>query len=168
VLYATARRRAAFIETLFRFRATVEALADVHEHGHAIPTSVGIVLPEWYETRAMAQIRIQPGQRWLDLRSPQTHQELRRELAPALMALEVTELDLGQVLGPLRQLTQAIARWAYERGYAGLVYASRLDARLACWAIFEGARFERVGDPVPITSEDPDLRAVARLYGLRV
>jgi hypothetical protein len=84
------------------------------------------------------------------------------------MALGVAGVDLGQLLGPLRPLTQAIARWAYEHGYSGLVYASRIDARLACWAVFEGARFEQVGLPEPITPNDPDLRAVARLYGLSV
>jgi hypothetical protein len=169
VLYATTRRRTAFIETLAHFRLTIGALADLRTRGgQPSPPPVALILPEWYEERVVGQLRLVAGQRWLDLRWPQTHQELRRELAPTLLVLGINELDFAAVLGPERPLTQAIARWAYERGYAGIVYASRLDARLACWAIFEGASFEQVGDPVPITPDDPDLRAVARLYGLRI
>ena len=88
------------------------------------------------------------------------------ELAATLLSLGLSDLDLSRVLGPQRALTQAIARWAYERGYAGLVYNSRLDQRLALWAIFEGAIFEAVGLSEPITLDDRELIATARLYGL--
>ncbi len=57
---------------------------------------------------------------------------------------------------------------AYEHGHAGVAYASRLDARLTLWAVFEGAAFEPVGLPKPLAPDDPDLLAVARLFGLSV
>jgi hypothetical protein len=69
-------------------------------------------------------------------------------------------------VGPKRQLTQAIARWTYEHGYAGLVYSSRFDAALTCWAIFEGSLFESVGPPEPILPDDPDLTATVKLFRL--
>jgi hypothetical protein len=62
-------------------------------------------------------------------------------LAPLLVDLELPDFDLGSMLGSSRVLTQAIARWAYDHGAAGLVYHSRLDCRLTCWALFEGAAF---------------------------
>jgi hypothetical protein len=108
------------------------------------------------------------GQRWLDVRSLSTREELRRELAPLLLDLDLPDLDLGSVAGPGRALTQAIARWAYERGAAGLVYHSRFHSALTCWAIFEGARFEAVGRAEAIGPEDPDLVAVARLFSLAI
>jgi hypothetical protein len=72
---------------------------------------------------------------------------LRHGLAQPLLDRGLGDLDLGGVVGPKRQLTQAIARWAYDHGYAGLVYSSRFDAALTSWAIFEGAAFEPVGLP---------------------
>jgi hypothetical protein len=75
-----------------------------------------------------------------------------------LLALALENLDLSGVVGPKRQLTEAIAHWAYGHGYAGLVYSSRFDAALTCWAIFEGAVFEPVGPPDPtLLSAVPDL-----------
>ena len=75
-----------------------------------------------------------------------------------LLALGLEDLDLSGVVGPKRQLTEAIARWAYGHGYASLVYSSRFDAALTCWAIFEGAVFEPVGPPDPtLLSAVPDL-----------
>jgi len=105
-------------------------------------------------------------QRWLDLRSFETRETLRRELAQTLLALGLEDLDLSGVVGPKRQLTQAIARWAYEREYRGLAYSSRFDATLTCWAIFEGAAFEPVRPSEPILPNDPDLVATAKLFGL--
>jgi hypothetical protein len=107
-------------------------------------------------------------QRWLDLRSFETRETLRPELAQTLLDLGLEDLDLSGVVGPKRQLTQAIARWAYEHEYVGLVYSSRFDPTLTCWAIFEGAAFEPVGLPVPILRDDPDLVSVARFFGLAV
>jgi hypothetical protein len=91
---------------------------------------------------------------------------LRWELAPLLVELGLPDFDLGSMLGSSRVLTQAIARWAYDQGAAGLVYHSRLDCRLTCWALFEGAAFEPVGDPEPLVPGDRDLVAVADLFGL--
>jgi len=93
---------------------------------------------------------------------------LRAELAATLLTLRLSDLDLGHVLGSSAALTQTIARWAHQHGYAGLAYTSRLDARLTLWALFEGAAFESIGEPDPITPDDPDLAATARLYGLLV
>jgi hypothetical protein len=109
-----------------------------------------------------------PRQQWLDLRVVETREALRQELATTLLALGLSDLDLSRVLGTRRALTQAIARWAYERGYAGLGYYSRFAASYSLWAIFEGASFEPVGLPEPIGPEDPDLVATASLFGLAV
>ena len=111
-------------------------------------------------------MRLRPRQRWLDLRALATREALRRELAETLLRLELADLDLSGVLGPNRALTQSIARWAYERGFTGIVYSSRFDKAFDCWAIFEGAALEPIGLAEPLTRDDPDLLAAARLFGL--
>jgi hypothetical protein len=108
------------------------------------------------------------GQRWLDLRAFETREVLRVELAPKLVELGLGDLDVSGMRGPSRELTQAIARFAYERGFAGLAYRSRFDDSLDCWAVFEGAELEPIGVLEPLTVEDPDLVRAAAIFGLRV
>jgi len=169
VLYATVQRRTAFLETLARFRPSLDVLAALQALENTNePMPTPRVPAGWYHTRAVGRLRLATRQRWLDLRSFETREALRRELAQTLLDLGLEDLDLSGVVGPKRQLTQAIARWAYDHDYAGLVYSSRFDAALTCWAIFEGAAFEPVGLPEPILPDDPDLVSVARSLGLAV
>jgi hypothetical protein len=169
VLYAANQRRGAFIETLAPFRRSLPALASLEGVGNSdedLPDSR--VPSDWYQRRAVERLRLAPGQRWLDLRSMETREALRQELAQTLLDLGFRDLDLSGVIGPGRDLTQAIARWAYEHGNAGLAYNSRFDPRVQCWAVFEGAEFAPVGSPEPIMRTDPDLVAVANLFGLEI
>jgi hypothetical protein len=148
VLYAAAQRRGAFVETLAQFRPVLTALVrlqEVVDAGEPLPKNV--IPPHWHQRQAVVRLRVLRGQRWLDLRAPATRETLRAELAATLLALGLADLDLGHVLGPSTALTQRIARWAHQRGYAGLAYTSRLDARLTLWALFEGAAFESIGEP---------------------
>ncbi len=50
----------------------------------------------------------------------------------------------------------------------GIVYASRFGATFEAWALFDTARIEPVGDVVPLSLDDPDLLAVARVFALRL
>ena len=58
---------------------------------------------------------------------------MRRELG-------LDEFDLSDVLSRRRELTQRIARWAYEGGFQAVMYPSRFVAGSTCWAIFGSAR----------------------------
>jgi hypothetical protein len=133
------------------------------------PPPASAVIPlNWLAKRATRRLLIGPDQRWLDLRAPETRAVLRVSFAPLLLQLGLPDLDVSAVYGPSRALTQAIGRWAYEQGYQGIVFGSRHDERFANWAIFEGAIFTPDGLPEPIARDDPDLLAVAALFGLIV
>jgi hypothetical protein len=172
VLYVAEQRIACFVETLARFRPSVELLAawrampeaDVPEP----PLQVGLIPRDWLADRLMARVLLSPGQRWLDLRAFETREALRAELVGTLHALGLDDLDVSGVRGSRRPLTQAIARWAYERGYQGIVYSSRFHDAYRCWAVFEGAHFERSGRPQAITPRDRSLQAAMRLFGLQL
>lgn len=169
VLYATAQRRTAFLETLAHFRPSLDVLAALRAvENTREPLPAPRVPAEWYRARAVGRLRLVTRQQWLDLRSLETREALRYELAQTLLDLGLEDLDLSGGAGPKRQLTQAVARWAYERKYRGLAYSSRFDATLTCWAIFEGAAFEPFGLPEPILPDDPDLVSVARSFGIAV
>lgn len=169
VLYATVQRRTAFLETMAGFRPSLDVLAVLNAVENSDePLPPPLVPADCYQARAIGRFRLRTRQRWLDLRRLETHEVLRHELAQTLLDLGLEDLDLSGVIGPRRQLTQVVARWAYDHGYAGLVYASRLDVAFTCWAIFEGAVFEPVGIPEPILPDNPDLAWAAKSLGLSV
>jgi hypothetical protein len=168
-LYAGEQRRACFTELLARFRPSPQVLAALREIAGATDSLLtGEVPVEWYRARCVGQFRLLPNQRWLDLRALETREALRIALADTLVKLELQDLDVSGVRSSNRKLTQAIARWAYEQGFNGIVYSSRLDDTCGCWAIFEGAQFEPIELPKPIGMDDPDMRLVAQTFGLRL
>ena len=168
VLYA-GQRRTCFLETLAPLRPSVETLAAMHAvTGTDEPVPPAVVPPDWYQKRAVATLHLLPGQRWLDVRATETLEALRLEFAEELVRWGISDLDLSDLMSRDRRLTQAISRWAHERGYQGVVYASRLESGANLWAIFEGAQFEAVGVAQPILPDDPDLVAAAHTFGLAI
>jgi hypothetical protein len=169
VLYAGQQRRVAFLEVLAQFRPDLELLAAEAQTGSTDeeePVPAGVVPTRWLEQHLIAALRLPSGQRWLDLRKLRTREALRPEFAAQLLALGLPDLDASAVSGSHRELTQAISRWAHERGYKGMVFASRLEPGYSNWAIFEGAAFEPVGAARPLSRRDRSLAFVLRQYGL--
>jgi hypothetical protein len=169
VLYAAEQRVACFVETLAVYRPPLEHVAAMRRFWRGrTPPRLGVVPADWHRLRLIGTPRLGLGQRWLDLRAGATYQALRVELAETIRTLGLRDLDVSGVRGPSRALTQAIARWAFERGYRGVAYRSRFDDAFDCWALFEGAAWTPAGPPQRIRRDDPDLRAAAALLGLRL
>lgn len=125
VLYLAERRSGCFVESLASFRPDVHLLAQLRMVAGAPGPLPGAVVPaDWYSRRLVGCLRVEPGQRWLDLRSPVTLQALRTELADVLVRLGLPDLDVSAARGPSRELTREIARWAFEQGMQGLAYRS--------------------------------------------
>jgi hypothetical protein len=169
-MYAAEQRCACFAETLAPFRPTLELLAQLRslpagDFGDDTPES-GLIPDDWHLKRMVGTFRVVPGQRWLDLRSLEVHEQLRHESPDLFLNLGYDEFDLSVALNRDRRLTQAIARWAYEHEYQGIIYTSRLDAAFDCWAIVEGAQYELV-EMGSFARDDPDLVAIAEVFGLR-
>lgn len=164
ILYVAEQRLGCFIEAIARFRIPLAVLKD------AGPRAVLLarVPASWQASRCIGQVRLAAGQHFLDLRTIETTEVLRAELAPLLHRLGFFDLDVSGVRGPSRTLTMAISRWAHAHGFQGIVYRSRFDDALDCWAVFEGAAFQRVGLAVPILPDDADLLAAAHRFGLAV
>jgi hypothetical protein len=167
VLYLAEQRRGCFVEILASFRPDLQLLARLQAVRGASGTMPSTIVPaDWYASRLVGQLRLEPGQRWLDLRAPETMQALRTEMADTLVRLGLPDLDMSAARGPSRDLTRQIARWAFERGIRGLAYRSRFADDLDCWAIFEGAQFTAIGPPQPIAWDDVDMTAAAALFSL--
>jgi hypothetical protein len=170
VLYGAEARRTCFAEVLAKFRLSMEILAQlsaVTGTDDPVPAK-GSVPSDWHLKRRSQQLLVTPDQRWLDLRSLSTLETLRTDLAGLLVLENIPDLDAATAQGPNRKATQAISRWAYDRGYQGIVYRSRLDNEIGCWAIFEDARFVPEGRVEIITRSDPDLTTIAEIYNLEI
>ena len=170
VLYAGESRRVCFLETLAPIRPRLALLGELRRIRTA---SAGLdappvaSIPSAFLGRMIASFELASGQRWLDFRSGETFQALREEHPDLILGLGYEDFDASHALSADRDLTQAVARVALEAGYHGIVYRSRLDPMHDCWALFDRATIHPVKFRA-ITPDDPDLVAVARLFGLRI
>jgi hypothetical protein len=168
-LYAAEQREACFAESLAPLRPSLAALATYRKTARP-PSGLPLasISTDWRLRRRVVRLGVAPGQRWLDLRRLAVREQLRADLAEDAISLGIDDIDVSFVRGPVREFTQLIARSTRERGFVGVTYASRFDDSFSCWAIFEGASYEQIGEAEPITADDPDLMAVASFFGLRV
>lgn len=169
VLYTAEEPRACFVEALAPWRPGIAALVRLQalppgERGDRTPP-FGRVAADWCAHRLLGSCRVTPGQRWLDLRSPATLATLRVELAAQFQPLGLDDFDMSDALSRKREVSRTISRWTFAQGFQGIAYASRFDAALTCWALFEGAQFQ-IQPSRPITAADPDFRAALALHGL--
>ena len=163
MLYAARQRAACFAETLATFRPSLELLAETGDPADI----VGAVSAGFLRSRGVAAFHLRAG-RWLDIRQLETLAALRSAFGSTLHEFGLTDVDLSGVCGPQRMFTQSVAAWAYEHGYHGIVYASRLGATFECWAIFDNAAIEPARVATPLSLDDPDLLAVATVFALHL
>lgn len=172
-IYAAVSRVTYYLETLDTYRPDPALLQRLMTMDSEPFTPQSGVVPDDYFSKLIGQFRLDGGQRWLDTRidATQSAVALSREtaIAAVLPALGYGKrFKRGDLLGSDRRLTQTVARWAYDYGYAGSAYSCSHRPRLDCWAISEGAGFTVVQLPAPVQPDDPDLIAVAREFGITI
>ena len=138
-------------ETLARFRPDTKLLAVIgSEWEDAGFMGIGEVPADWRQRRIAVQVRFpedprfSDGIRFLDVDSGETRAALRHELAATLAFYGYDDFDAGVVHAQDRRITRWIGQWAYNARdaedrpvYAGIHYASRLDPKWECWAVFQ-------------------------------
>jgi hypothetical protein len=133
----------------------------------------GGVPQNWRDQRTVVVANLADTLPFIDIDDPVTHEYLNAVMADELADLGVETLDVGNVRGPNRLITRAASGWAYwaENGdgpkYSGIRYMSRVLPDEECWAVFEGTPIVEVGRRA-IEINDPDLKAVADIFGLRI
>lgn len=99
----------------------------------------------------------------VDLDGVETRRELGVELADLLMG---RHLDMGEIQGSDRRLTQAMAGVLYRRGAAGAIYRSKVDNRF-CAALFEGrAELVSAGEVRSLAGSLSELERICKEFGL--
>lgn len=111
----------------------------------------------WRKTRVLASARLQLLRGALvDLGSVSVREQIAHRYSSLLSKHGIDHLDRDVVLGPNRELTQALGRLLYEEGAAGLLYESKLKG--TCAALFERrARLVAIGRGERLTKDLPEL-----------
>jgi len=174
VLYAASTAQACYGETLARFRPTpkIRELFKEEEPGFMV---VGGVPQDWRLQRLLGTVRVIDPLPFLDVEAPETHEFLSDVLSSELVALGYSSpLDLSAVSNQDRRLSRLVADYAYTATeadgtptYSGIRYMSRIASSWECWAIFEGAEVELIGQGA-IELDDPDLQHVAGMWSLHL
>ena len=172
VRYAAGQKRGAFLETLARFRADPQLLAELAEidDDPEYPTAPPSTVPsEWLHTRCVG-IAQADSLLFVDISHSQSLAHLRHHLAHRLVHFGLDDLDAGDLRKRTpRALTQELSRYVFERpeAFAGIRYLSRLGDELANWAIFEGSDLDEViEDNETIDPDDPDLAGALETLNL--
>jgi hypothetical protein len=173
VLYASAQRVGAFVETLARFRPDLEVLAELEEIEGDDEPPAGVPRA-WLRTRMVGEATVQG--RFADVGDARTLATLRIALAATAIHFGLDEIDAATIRSRApRAFTQAVSRFVYEQrdeqgSFAGIRYGSRLGDQFVNWAIFEPAPdapspFQSTSSN-PVEADDPDLRAALDVLGL--
>jgi hypothetical protein len=178
VRYFASDLEGCFGEVLARYRPSL-ALADlVREEWTGERMAPGQLPRDWRDRRAAVHGVVDPGWIFLNVETLKTRMFLQQELALGLSALGVRELDVPEVRGRDRRVTQLISEWAYQctveidaetsgTPFAGIRYTSRVSSDWECWAIYENTPIE-VTKAQPIPATMPALRNVCDLFKINV
>jgi hypothetical protein len=78
----------------------------------------------------------------------------------------MAHIDMSEARSKVRELTQTLGQTLHEDGRAGVMFRSAVDDGM-CVALFEGrGRLVAAGDPVPLTSDLPELLQVCSEFDL--
>lgn len=191
VTYCATQRAATFGETVARFRVSLKLLSElgtldddepVEEslRGAVDPEDFrhGLLPAEWRMRRRIGHTLLDPSLLFVDIANAETMQHLRAALASLADELKISDVDLSSLTSQQRRFTQGIARYIHEQAedsghprFAGIRYPSRLNPEWECWAVFDDRIRHMPGWPsLPASffADDPDLKSVARLFGLTI
>lgn len=173
VLYAATEVKACFAETLARYRPTPKMRDLLKDETDFV--ICGGVPRDWRLRRTIASVSTSQALPFFDVDAPETHEFLSEKLAPQLVALGYEQnLDISDIRNSDRRLSRLIALEAYNAVdddgvplYSGIRYTSRVADGWECWAIFDGTD-TYITSQRSIEHNDPDMTAIASLWGLRV
>ncbi len=121
----------------------------------------------WRRKHVLVAGRIETTGPLVDLEDLELRRELALELAPTLAEAGIRHLDIAELRGRHRAITQQLARHLFStRAAAGVAFRSHLDSG-PCAALFEHrSRLVATGDPIPLTEPLQELHRVCEEFGL--
>ena len=155
VLYASSQPIGCYIETLARYRISLELLAELSGiDGTDDFTQLGTLPAGWTDNRQIAMAIVEGT--FADIYATASIQHLRPPLAALAFSLGYKEIDAAVLQSEdCRNLTQAASRIVYEESLNGIYYRSRYGHELENWAIFEPFNVDMF-EPLDISVEWPE------------
>jgi hypothetical protein len=171
VRYVGISRRGALIERLAKYRPDLDAIAAINEVESDSPPLVPNLPLAWLDDNeiATAAVDVPLDNGIVDLTSGEG-------MALAHAAIEVARRRTGRALADYdasvlmsatpREFTQAISRYIFEAGFAGVAYLSRFAPEEICLALFEDRHSLHDASVAAIASGDVDLADALGLHHL--
>lgn len=176
VLYASTDIEGCYREVLARMRPA-RGMVDLDEDNSNAFMAAGQLPASWRENRRRFALAVDSDLPFVDVEQQVTWNAIEATpgaLPPFDPKKDDGHLDIGDIRGGDRRLTQRIARWAYDEEsidgkprYAGIRYMSR-TGNFECWAIFQrpAVQVVEVRPAGEIDINDPDLSRVCRAFEL--
>jgi hypothetical protein len=156
-------------EALASLRPNAKVLAELREHyspGRVLLQGLGVVSDAWFDMHVLAEATIVSNGPLVDVDDAGVREDLMRRHAKLLHRLGIRYLDITELRGRQRMITQTIRQTLWDQGAAGIRYRSNLDDG-ECYALFEGrAALMPTGAIMHFTPHM--LLRVARTYHLQV
>lgn len=171
VRYVALTRVGAFVERLAKNRPDLDALATMARISATAPVAVPTLPRDWLNENeaGAAEIDVPLDNGLIDLATGEG-------MAAAHPAIDAARRRAGYVLkdydasvllsGTPRAFTQAISRYVFDAGFAGIVYRSRYAPDELCVALFEGRHQLTSSDATRIAIADPDLTRACTIHHL--
>ncbi len=165
-LYCARFQTTALREVLQDFRPNAKARKEFKE---LFGVELKATIPrDWRRRRVLASATLDIDQgEWMNLESPEFLRELELELAGMMSEVGLEHLDLAEIHGRDRRLSQRTSRYIYNLGASGIRYRSNLPPTGTCWALFEAKAHLEPREPTKLLTRSlPELRKVAEEFGL--
>jgi hypothetical protein len=163
--YCSREALTAIRESLQDLRPSTQAHAEFRRLFGRVPR--GAVTLAWRQQHVLVTGHIEATGPLVDLEDLGLRRDLVLELAPTLSEAGIRHLDIAELRGRHRAVTQQLARHLFStRAAAGVVFRSHLDSG-PCVVLFEHrSRLGATGDPIPLTEPLHELHRVCEEFGL--
>jgi hypothetical protein len=178
-LYTASSPVGAFIETLQDLRPKLEFLAGLRsvelEPGEALP-SYDELDASYFENLYACDVAVRIQRiPFVDVAHVEIVGIMRETLAHLAAPLSMSRIDMGSMLGPDREFTQAVAREIWLKDYSGIISPSVLGHPYQNWAVFESGRETNAFriemttvKPDPIELNHPDLSDALNVLHMKI
>lgn len=149
------------------FRPKLSVLREYRQLFGGTPPHAGTITEKWLEKHVLAPATIRlTGGDLLDIDAPDLRRDFEEQHLDLLLEHGFEHLDISEVRGRERVVTQSLSRWCHDRGAAGISYRSNLDG-CRNFALFEGrAALILDGRVEPLDQQLEELDSVCREFGL--
>lgn len=175
-IYCADEPKTCLREVLADFRTNTKALVEFNSlpdspDETAASISFGVIRAEWRRKKSLAKAQVKffsDKRKIIDIENFAIRLRLTIKHSALLRAQNIDHLDISELRGKNRFVTQILSRSLFDEGNAGIKFRSHLDNK-PCYAFFEfRANLKQHGQQIPLTTDTEELLEVCREFGLKL